>query len=175
MITIIAATNRKGSNTLKVAREYQQILEEKGILTTLFSLEDIDTDAWSDFEQVENDILVPSTHFVVICPEYNGSFPGVFKMMIDKCRIPPVWHNKKVMLTGVASGRAGNLRGLDHLTNVFNHMKVTVFPNKLPISVVNTVVNSDEKITDPNTLKAIHQQVDDFILWGQLEPLPIKN
>lgn len=175
MITIIAATNRKGSNTLKVAREYESILKEKGIHANLFSLEDIDTDNWADFENVEKEILIPSSHFLVISPEYNGSFPGVFKMMIDKSRIPLVWNHKKVLLTGVASGRAGNLRGLDHLTNVFNHMKVTVFPNKLPISVINNVIDGDAKITDANTLKAIHQQLDEFILWGDLEPTLISE
>lgn len=175
MITIIAATNRKGSNTLKVARQYESILKEKGIHTNLLSLEDIDIHDWADFEKVEKKILIPSTHFLVISPEYNGSFPGVFKMMIDKSRIPLVWHHKKVLLTGVASGRAGNLRGLDHLTNIFNHMKVTVFPNKLPISVINNVVSGDAKITDINTLNAIHQQLDDFILWGNLEPAVISK
>ncbi len=170
MLTIIAGTNRIGSNTLKVAKEYQLILKEKGLNVGLLSLETVDLNDTADFDRIETEILIPTTHFIIICPEYNGSFPGIFKLLIDKSRIQPVWHHKKVMLTGVASGRAGNLRGLDHLTNVFNHIKVTVFPNKLPISGVNNLVDEAGKIIDTNTLKAINLQIDEFIYWADLQP-----
>ena len=73
-----------------------------------------------------------------------------------------------LLLTGVATGRAGNLRGMDHLADVLNYLKITVHPNKLPISVVNSVVGSDGKIIDENTLHAINQQLDEFIFWGSL-------
>ena len=84
MITIVSGTNRKGSNTKKIALVYQQLLLKKGITAGLFSLEGIalmqrDT----AFEAIEQDIIIPTTHFVFIVPEYNGSFPGVLKMLFD--------------------------------------------------------------------------------------------
>ena len=54
MYLIIAGTNRAGSNTLKVAQEYQRILQEKGISASLLSLEGVNVlvrDA--DFERIE--------------------------------------------------------------------------------------------------------------------------
>ncbi len=171
MITIISGTNRKESNTLKIAREYQQILEVKGIETGILSLEDMDVLHYNAaFEKIENEVLIPSTHLIIISPEYNGSFPGVLKMLIDNSRSHEIWFHKKALLTGVATGRAGNLRGMDHLADVLNYIKITVHPNKLPISVVDSVVGSDGKIIDANTLRAINQQLDEFIFWGALEP-----
>ena len=41
MITIISGTNRLGSNTRKVAHEYQRILTEKGTKSQFLSLEDL--------------------------------------------------------------------------------------------------------------------------------------
>jgi chromate reductase, NAD(P)H dehydrogenase (quinone) len=41
MITIISGTNRKYSNTYKIAREYQLLLQQKGIEAGIFSLEDV--------------------------------------------------------------------------------------------------------------------------------------
>lgn len=172
MITIISATNRKGSNTLKIANAYQLILLKKGIHADVYSLENMEMENMADFENMEDEILIPTTHFIIISPEYNGSFPGVLKMMIDKSRVQLAWHNKKVLLAGVASGRAGNLRGLDHLSNIMNHLKVTVFPFKLPISTINNVVGIDGEIVDANTIKAINQQLDDFIIWSALNPIP---
>jgi chromate reductase, NAD(P)H dehydrogenase (quinone) len=176
MVTIISGTNRKHSNTSKIAREYQLILEEKGIEAGILSLEDLDLLNYNTtFETLENEILIPTTHFIIISPEYNGSFPGVLKMLFDTSRSHEIWFHKKALLTGVATGRAGNLRGMDHLADVLNYMKITVHPNKLPISAVNSVVGSDGKIIDKNTLKAINQQLDEFILWASLLPQPLNR
>lgn len=171
MVTIISGTNRKYSNTYKIAREYQLILKEKGISAGLFSLENLDVFHYNAaFEKIENEVLMPTTHFIIISPEYNGSFPGVLKMLFDSSRSHEMWYHKKALLTGVATGRAGNLRGMDHLADVLNYLKITVHPNKLPISVVNSVVGTDGKIMDDYTLKAINHQLDEFILWGNLKP-----
>lgn len=169
MITIISGTNRKQSNTYKIAVEYQHILREKGIEAGIFSLEEVDVLHYNaEFEKIENEILIPTTHFIIISPEYNGSFPGVLKLLFDSSRSHEMWYHKKALLTGVATGRAGNLRGMDHLADVLNYLKITVHPNKLPISVVNSVVGSDGKIIDANTLNAVNQQLDEFIFWGAL-------
>lgn len=171
MITIISGTNRKYSNTFKIAREYQLILQEKGIEAGILSLEDMNLLQYdAAFEKIENDILIPTTHFIIISPEYNGSFPGVLKMLFDNSRSHEIWFHKKALLTGVATGRAGNLRGMDHLADVLNYIKITVHPCKLPISAINTIVDIDGKIADKNTLKAINQQLDEFIHWAALNP-----
>jgi len=169
MITIISGTNRIGSNTYKIAKEYQRILEEKGVKAGLFSLEAVNVmqnDA--EFKRIENEILVPTTHFIIISPEYNGSFPGVLKMLFDSSRSHDIWFHKKALLTGVSTGRAGNLRGMDHLADVLNYVKITVHPNRLPISIVDKLLSPEGKITDIYTLSAIDQQLDEFINWGAL-------
>ena len=69
------------------------------------------------------------------------------------------------MLAGVSTGRAGNIRGMDHLTGVLNHVKITVLPNQLPISSVDKLMDKEGHITDGPTLKAIGKQIDEFIKW----------
>jgi NAD(P)H-dependent FMN reductase len=171
MITIISGTNRKLSYTRKIAAEYQLLLRERGFNSIVFSLEDIDLLHYTaDFKKVEEEILIPASHFIIISPEYNGSYPGVLKMLFDNSRSHEIWFHKKALLTGVASGRAGNLRGMDHLADVLNYLKITVHPNKLPISVINSLVNPDGKIIDKKTLKVINQQLDEFISWAALKP-----
>jgi NAD(P)H-dependent FMN reductase len=169
MYTIIAGTNRPGSNTLKVAKEYQRLLKAKGIEAAFLSLEGINLlkrDA--AFEQMENDYLIPASKFLIIAPEYNGSFPGVLKLMIDNSKISAAWWHKKALLTGVATGRAGNLRGMEHLAGVLHYLKITVLPNLLPISVVDKLLDADNQFTDEATLLAINNQLDHFISWGNL-------
>jgi chromate reductase, NAD(P)H dehydrogenase (quinone) len=166
MITIISGTNRHGSNTLKVAKEYQRILKEKGIEAGLFSLEGINLlENNDDFKKIEQEVIIPTRQFIFIVPEYNGSFPGVLKLLIDSSSSMAIWHNKEALLVGNSTGRAGNLRGLEDLTGILNHIKITVHPNKLPISQVNRLMYADGKFTDEGTLKAISSQLDEFIQW----------
>ncbi len=171
MITIISGTNRKNSNTHKIAKEYQRILQEKGIWAGLFSLEGMDLVHYNDaFRKIEEEVIIPTTHFIIVSPEYNGSFPGILKMLFDTSRTHEVWYHKKALLTGVASGRAGNLRGMDHLADVLNFVKITVHPNKLPISMVNKIISPEGDIVDEATIKAIDQQLDEFLDWASLKP-----
>lgn len=166
MITVISGTNRAGSNTRKVAELYHQLLAEKGANPVFLSLEELNSLHRDDqFTRIETKILIPSQKFVFITPEYNGSIPGVFKLMIDLADVKKAWWHKKAMLVGVANGRAGNLRGMDHLTNILNHINMLVMPVKLPISTVNKLLDADGKMTDTATQAVMDKQVTDFLLF----------
>lgn len=166
MITIVSGTNRTGSNTLKVAKEYQRILAQKGVNSNIFSLEDVNL-MFRDaaFEKIENEIIIPTTEFIFIVPEYNGSFPGILKMLFDNSSSHQIWFNKQALITGNATGRAGNLRGMDHLADILNYVNITVHPNKLPLSTVNRLMDSNGKFSDTGTLEAINNQLDEFLKW----------
>lgn len=163
MYTIISGTNRIGSHTEKVAREYQRILKEMKVDAPIFSLKNFDPlHRTEEFLKVENDILIPAQKFIFIIPEYNGSYPGVLKAMIDNSDIRKVWQYKKALLTGVATGRAGNLRGMDHLADTLHYLKMNVHYNKLPISVIDKVIDENGGLNE-ETLYAINAQLIEFL------------
>lgn len=164
MYTIISATNRVGSHTENVARQYQNILKEKGIESKIFSLKNLNVlEENLEFSKAENEFLIPAQKFIFIMPEYNGTFPGVLKAMIDNSDVKKAWWHKKALLVGISTGRAGNLRGMDQITGSLNHMKMIVHHNKLPISSIDKVMDESGTITNKNTLQAIDQQLDEFI------------
>ncbi len=164
MITIIAGTNRKGSNSKKVALQYQKLLQEKNIESKLLALEDVNIfERTTEFETIENDFLKAVDKFIFVLPEYNGSYPGILKLLLDNSEVSKVWPNKKALLVGVASGRAGNLRGMEHFTGSLMHMGVQVFSNRLPLSSIHTLVNEVGEISDASTLKVINAQLDNFL------------
>lgn len=166
MFLIISGTNRVGSNTLKVAKEYQRLLKEKSIDSVMLSLEGLNLlKRDSEFEKIENEMIIPINNYIFISPEYNGSFPGALKLLFDTGKSHALWWHKKALLAGVSTGRAGNLRGMDHLSDVLNHVKVMVHHNKLPISSVDKLMDNNGHLTDTLTLKAINDQLDEFIKW----------
>jgi chromate reductase, NAD(P)H dehydrogenase (quinone) len=150
--------------TLRVANLYYRLLSEKTDDVRLVSLEE--KDVWersSDMLQLENELLIPSDKFVFIIPEYNGSFPGILKTMIDNSDIKKCWWFKKAMMTGVSDGRAGNLRGMEHLTNILHYLKVHVLYNKLPISRINDEMDKDGNLVHETTANVIAQQIEEFL------------
>ena len=76
-----------------------------------------------------------------------------------------IWWYKKALLTGVATGRAGNLRGMDHLSAVLNHVKITVHPFQLPISGVDKLMDENGTFINKDTIAVINQQLDEFLKW----------
>lgn len=173
MITIISATNRPESNTLKIAKKYAQLMEKQGVESKLFSLERLPrdfifTDLYSkrseNFQQLLDEFIIPAQKIIFVVPEYNGSFPGILKAFLDGIH-PDINRGKKAALVGVASGRAGNLRGLDHLTGVLHYLGIHILPNKLPISSVLTLLDANGELKDENTIKVIQRQIDDFLKW----------
>lgn len=174
IITVISATNRKNSNTLRVAEEYVRLLKEKGQDVRLLNLEHLPVSVMSAdifdeedalFEAIQEEFLYPAEKFIFIMPEYNGSMPGVLKIMIDVADVKRAFYGKKALMVGVATGRAGNLRGMDHLTGVLNHMKMSVHYNKLPISKVNLELDEAGQFSQAATLKVVDRQIDEFIYF----------
>lgn len=164
MITVISGTNRNDSMTLRVATLYYNLLKEKGADVKLLSL--MGHNVWErseDLLKIEHDLLIPAEKFVLVMPEYNGSFPGILKMLMDNSDIKKSWWYKKAMMVGVADGRAGNLRGMEHMTNILHYLRVHVFYDKIPLSRINEEIDKEGKILKPATEQVIHQQIDNFM------------
>ena len=161
---IISGTNRRDSNTRKVAHQYQDTLKEKNIPSEIVTLEGMDLSGHTpEFHELEKEKLLPATKIIFIAPEYNGSIPGVLKTMLDLSDYKRTWQWKKALLVGISTGRSGNVRGLEHLTSILNYMKVIVHPDKLPISSVHKLLNGKHAIEDAETLIAINVQIDEFV------------
>jgi chromate reductase len=161
---IISGTNRRDSNTRKIAHQYQDTLKDKNISSDIITLEGMDLSGHTpEFHALEKEKLLPAKKIIFVAPEYNGSIPGVLKTMLDLSDYKKTWQWKKALLVGISTGRSGNVRGLEHLTSVLNYMKVIVHPNKLPISSVHKLLNGKHAIEDAETLVAINIQIDEFV------------
>jgi NAD(P)H-dependent FMN reductase len=170
-VVIISSTNRPNSNSLKVSKIYQSILSDLKIEHALFDFQNLPHNlAFSesfgkrtnDYNDMLNKHIRPFQKFIIISPEYNGSFPGILKTFLDSLH-PKDWANKKVCLVGVADGRAGNLRGMEHLTGILQYLKMHVYHNKLPISLIGKILTPDSKFNSEEQLNTCRLQVEGFL------------
>jgi chromate reductase, NAD(P)H dehydrogenase (quinone) len=178
MIVIISSTDRKDGLTHTLANHYfQEISKKTDEEVVIFSLENLPIDLYGSgmynkdtlsdaFQKIENNLLIPAKKFLFVIPEYNGSFPGILKLFIDAASIRSkmaIFKGKKAALVGLSTGRAGNIRGLEHFTSIMMFMGVSVLPNLLPISLFNKLLNDKKAIQDEGTLKVIDGQIDTFL------------
>jgi len=150
--------------TLKAAQLYTKLLSAYTGGVQLLSLED--KEVWErgpSMLALENDYLIPAEKFVFILPEYNASFPGIVKLMMDNSDIKKCWWYKKAMLVGVSDGRAGNLRGVEHMTSILHYMKVHVLYNKLLLSRIKEEINDNGEFIKQETATLVDEQVAEFI------------
>ncbi|MFZ1454911.1 MAG: NAD(P)H-dependent oxidoreductase [Saprospiraceae bacterium] len=178
MISIISGTDRPNSKTSIIARWCFDSLTKAGIECKLLDLSEINFDYLNDsgynedsqhpgITELQQKYLIPSSLWLVVSPEYNGSFPGILKLFIDALSVndnTKTFSGKKVSLIGVASGRAGNFRGMEHLTGIFNYLNMIVMPNKLPVSSVEKAINEVGEIEEntKNTLTAFMEDLKQF-------------
>ena len=118
-------------------------------------------------QKIQEEFLAPADKWVIIVPEYNGTFPGFFKLFIDACSVKnfrETFKGKKIFLIGYGSGRGGNLRGLDQLTTSMSYLGCSIFHNRLPISLIETRVENNS-IKDDELKKTLTSIYEEFIAF----------
>ncbi|MEP7268013.1 MAG: NAD(P)H-dependent oxidoreductase [Saprospiraceae bacterium] len=179
MILVIHGTNRTASQSKPVSDYVQNYLtgKYKGEVKLL----DLATIPMTAFESsnmyhsdqlstaiinIQTELMIPATKIVFISPEYNGSIPGILKLFIDACSVSDAkasFYHKKALLIGIASGRAGNLRGMDHLSSILMYMNMVVYPNKLPISRIETLIDENNTLSDLGTIHILTSLLNEFL------------
>ncbi len=177
IITVISGTNRQQSNAAVFAGVAVKFLEAAGQRVNFLDLYHLnpavchplmfeDEMVHPQIAEYTQKFILPAEKFYFVIPEYNGSFPGLLKVFIDACSVLDQYggfSNKKSALLGIASGRAGNLRGMDHFAAILNYMNVHVMPNKQPVSRVQTLVDAQQRVIHQPTLNVIEQHLHEFI------------
>lgn len=156
-----------------MSKIYEGILKTKNVeveildlnvLTENFILSEVHGKRSESFANIISNHISNNSNFIFVVPEYNGSFPGILKLFIDGIH-PKEWTNKNACLVGVSVGRAGNLRGMDHLTGILSYLKMHVYHHKLPISTIDKLLDDNDKFNSAEQLKACELQVDGFLKW----------
>lgn len=146
MLHIIVGTDRVNSNSLKVAKIAQKRFQALNIKTELVELEKLPLSELNGTlygatdkmpEAIANVIkrLNESDGFYIVCPEYNGSMPGVLKYFIDFWEYPKTFENRPVAFVGLG-GKFGGLRPVEHLQQVFGYRNAYIFPERIFITNV---------------------------------------
>jgi chromate reductase, NAD(P)H dehydrogenase (quinone) len=143
-IIVVSGTNSKNSLTAQVADYYAGLLHQYGCNNQVLKLTDLpenftttalyeNTGKNTAFNRLQA-IMEAAQKYVFIIPEYNGSFPGVFKVFIDGLPFPNTFREKRCALVGLSQGPQGGAFAMSHLTDIFHYLRMHVYPLKPRLS-----------------------------------------
>lgn len=139
MIYILAGTNRPNSKSRLLADVVKNLYAKLGTDTEILDLAKIPMPTgegvpykgpYEESLQTAVNKINRASGLVIICPEYNGSYPGILKLFIDHWSYPESFEARPVCFIG-HGGRFGGVRPIEHLQQVFGYRNAYIFPNRV--------------------------------------------
>src|SRR3954470_21035818 len=171
MMTLLVGTNRPNSNTRKVARQVEEIYAELKVPLRVLDLAQLPPEIFLPSSYAEkpksfqpfSDGILQASGLHVIAPEYNGGIPGVLKYFIDMLKFPESFERRPVCFTGVAAGIWGALRPIEQLQAIFGYRNAFIFPERVFLPQVNSLLDSSGRLTNPELLERLRKQAAGFV------------
>ena len=169
MFQIIVGTNRPSSRSMEIAEIVEPIYKEHFEFVSLIDLNkvpmtEVNGEQYSG-NQSESlkeyiNMVNEAEGILVICPEYNGSMPGVLKYFIDHWKYPDSFLFRPVAFIGLG-GVFGGVRPVEHLQQVFGYRNAFIYPERVfLINVWNDL--KDGQLTNEVSMNLIRDQAYGF-------------
>lgn len=176
MFVVLSATNRPGSNTLKIARLALARLQQHDAGARLLDLQELPADVlapaavygpkpegFAPFQQA----ILDAEGILVVVPEYNGSFPGIAKYFIDMLKFPESLLEVPVAFIGLSAGQWGANRSVEQLQNIFQYRSAHVYGRRVFLPGINKLIDADGQLTDAGLQQRMQDLVDGFYTFAR--------
>ena len=159
-IVAISGTSRPGNFTSHALAVTVDELRARGHAVEVIDAREITlafpgTPATADARQLQTTIRA-AQGVVIATPEYHGTFCAMTKLIIENLGFPSGLADKPVALIGVASGKIGAIKSLEHLKGVMAHVGALVVPGSISVSGVQAAFDATTgACKDANTEAAL--------------------
>ena len=124
-IPVILGTTRKGRMSSHAARfVHSQIRKRDAVVTELIDIADLKVPIDDAGEGVKDArfsaAMERADAIVIVTPEYNHSFPGLLKHVLDSCLKEYI--HKAAGIVGVSAGAFGGTRVIEHFQPVLREL-----------------------------------------------------
>jgi len=171
MLTILAGTNRPGSNTRKVAAVLESLYVELGVTPRMVDLAGLPAEIFDPASYGEKpasfapftEAILESSGLVVVTPEYNGGPPGVLKYFIDMLKFPESFERRPVCFVGIAAGQWGALRPVEQLQAIFGYRNAHLFPERVFVPRIQDQLDDQGHFKDEELTGRLKRQASGFL------------
>jgi NAD(P)H-dependent FMN reductase len=174
-IIVFAASQRRGSHNLALARLAARTVGQTGAKVNLIDYGDL---AVPDYNaNVEHDEGIPTTalHFgelvrasdalIIASPEYNHGYPGSLKNLIDwtsRIKPQPFWGRNAMLLSASPSMVGGN-RGAWALRMPLEHLGMRVYPEMFSLAQAHQALTTEGELGDAELGRRFDTTLNGFL------------
>lgn len=140
-IAVVLGTAREGRLSERVARSVVEKLKEKGASQVDYvDVKDFlfgrTIPSWVESSEAEEwrGIAERADAFVLVVPEYNRSYPGELKILLDSAY--KQYRKKAVTVVGVSSGGFAGARMYENIQHVLTELGMVISPKPILVSSV---------------------------------------
>ena len=161
-IPVILGTTRKGRMSAHAARFLtNEIGKRDGVVTELIDIGQLSLPVDDAGEGVKDTAFSAKVNradaLVIVAPEYNHSFPGLLKHVLDSCLKEYI--HKAVGIAGVAAGPFGGTRVIENFLPVFRELGLVAIFWDVNFGSVNKVFDQSGRLLD----QAFVRRTDKFL------------
>ena len=166
-IVTISGTSRPGNYTAFALAVLNDALRERGKDVVSFDARELELafpgQPPTDDAKRLTDAVKGAAAVVLATPEYHGSFCAMTKLIIENLGFPSALKGKPVALLGVAAGRIGAIKSLEHLRSVCAHVGSLVVPQAVSLAGIRGSFDEQGNCTDAATVASIHRLADGLL------------
>lgn len=177
MLCIISGTDRVGSNSLIIAKQLLKFYKLNNIEAEIIDLKSLPLHKLHGISYVQKVIpddlrmvlekIEKAKALHMVCPEYNGSYPGILKFFMDYWEFPAASQKQLVAFVGLG-GRFSGLRPVEHLMQIFSYRNAVLYPQRVFLTNVWDLIK-EESLVDSAMLERLKKQAEGF---GEFINLP---
>lgn len=169
-VPIILGTAREGRQSEKAANFILQQAHQAEFDTEILDVRDYRLPSTYNFKKSpQAKKLMPkikkSSGLIIVSPEYNHSYPGELKMMLDL--LYKEYFGKPVGICGVSSGPNGGVRMVQQLRLVCIALGMKPISSAVYFRNVNELFDDSGQILDQNYLPQVQKFLEDLKYYAK--------
>lgn len=170
-LAIIEGTTRKERKSIYVAKFIYQVSQQYPELKPIL-VDPVDFNFPNDGNDPQSQdpkytkIVHQSDAFLIVVPEYNFSFPGSLKRMLDS-ELKNYIH-KPVAFAGVSAGPWGGVRAIEALVPTVREMGLVATFVDIQFPKVQNTFNETGQLIDQSYTKRVKRTLDELIWMAKI-------
>ena len=181
-IPVILGTTRKGRMSAPAAQfVYGQLQKRDGITTELIDIARLNLPVDDAGETIRDPgfsaSMERSDAVVIVTPEYNHSFPGLLKHVLDSCLKEYI--HKAAGIVGVSAGPFGGARVIENFLPVLRELGLVCIFWDVDFGLVQKAFDASGQLIDPSYIRRTDKFLDELVWMAKVlrygrETIPVK-
>ena len=165
-IPVILGTARKGRASVHAARLFVELLNRRaGVTSRLIDIATVPIPVDDAGEAIKDpafaQAMTAADGLVIVSPEYNHSFPGLLKHVLDSCLSEYI--HKAVGIVGVSAGAFAGARVIQGLLPVMREIGLVTIFWDVNIGTVAKVFAEDGRLLDDAVIRRSERFIKELI------------